>query len=97
MRTTNARLPASPSFDVAVCGGTLGIFLACSLQIAGLRVIVVEAGRLQGRDQEWNISRKELKELVRIGYRRRGHRQWLLYKAPNLPSITTEKASLLNL
>ena len=28
------------------------------------RVAVVERGPLQGRQQEWNISRKELQELV---------------------------------
>jgi hypothetical protein len=29
------------------------------------RVAVVERGPLRGREQEWNISRKELQELVR--------------------------------
>ncbi len=29
------------------------------------RVAVVERGPLRGRSQEWNISRKELAELVR--------------------------------
>lgn len=48
-----------------VCGGTLGIFLAAALQLAGLRVAVVERGPLRGRAQEWNISRKEIDELVR--------------------------------
>ena len=47
-----------------VCGGTLGIFLAAALQLAGLRVAVVERGPLAGRAQEWNISRKEIAELV---------------------------------
>ena len=47
-----------------VCGGTLGIFLAAALQLAGLRVAVVERGPLVGRAQEWNISRKEIAELV---------------------------------
>lgn len=47
-----------------VCGGTLGIFLAAALQLAGLRVAVVERGPLRGRAQEWNISRKEIAELV---------------------------------
>ena len=30
--------------DVAVCGGTLGLLLACSLQLQGHRVAVLEAG-----------------------------------------------------
>jgi hypothetical protein len=120
VRTTGQKLEAAPEVDVAVCGGTLGIFLACSLQqrgengcnccgaclgvpfimlaavmftlcgpapnlpcsslmpavmalppyafpsvaCAGLRVAVLERGPLQGRAQEWNISRKELVELV---------------------------------
>lgn len=56
-----------PEFDVVVAGGTLGIFLATSLQLAGLRVAVVERGELVGRAQEWNISRKEIAELVSSG------------------------------
>ena len=54
-------------YDVAVCGGTLGIFIALALQIKGLNVAVIEAGKLQGREQEWNISMKELEELVDLG------------------------------
>lgn len=53
-------------FDVIVCGGTLGIFIATALQIKGLRVCVIEAGKLQGREQEWNISMKELLDLVHL-------------------------------
>ena len=47
-------------------GGTLGIFLAQALQARGLKTAVVERGALRGRDQEWNISRKELMELVEL-------------------------------
>jgi hypothetical protein len=54
-------------FDVVVCGGTLGIFYAMALQLKGLKVLVVEAGPLRGREQEWNISLDELLELVKIG------------------------------
>lgn len=53
-------------YDVLVCGGTLGIFLACSLQKRGFRVAVVERGVLKGRKQEWNISRTELEALERV-------------------------------
>ena len=35
----------------------------CTLLLC-CRVVVVERGPLQGRQQEWNISRKELQELV---------------------------------
>lgn len=56
-------------YDVAICGGTLGIFIATALisKTPTLRVAVIEAARLSGRDQEWNISRKELEELVALG------------------------------
>jgi hypothetical protein len=67
VRATEAPLPARPGLDVAVAGGTLGIFLAAALQAAGLRVAVVEAGPLAGRAQEWNCSRAELAELVKAG------------------------------
>lgn len=56
-----------PEFDVVVAGGTLGIFLAAALQLAGLSVAVIERGQLVGRAQEWNISRKEIAELVSVG------------------------------
>lgn len=55
------------TFDVLVCGGTLGIFIATALSRRGLRVGVVERNILKGREQEWNISRKELLELVEVG------------------------------
>lgn len=82
-------------FDVIVCGGTLGIFIATALSSRGLRVGIVEKNILKGviyeevlwnwylsnvlsdvsdesiigyqREQEWNISRKELWELVEVG------------------------------
>ncbi|KAL0919862.1 hypothetical protein M5K25_011986 [Dendrobium thyrsiflorum] len=54
-------------FHVVVCGGTLGIFIATALVSRGLRVGVVERNQLKGREQEWNISEKELMELIRIG------------------------------
>ena len=63
--------PAGPAelgeVDVAVVGGTLGVFFACALQLRGWRVAVVERGRVVGRGQEWNISRRELKEVVEAG------------------------------
>ncbi|XP_057786494.1 uncharacterized protein LOC131003943 isoform X2 [Salvia miltiorrhiza] len=54
-------------FDVVVCGGTLGVFIAAALSSRGLRVGIVEKGILKGREQEWNISRKELLELAEVG------------------------------
>lgn len=64
---SSADLPEQPDFDVTVCGGTLGIFLATALQLKGLRVCILERGRLAGRAQEWNISRNELDVLVQLG------------------------------
>ncbi|KAH1211707.1 hypothetical protein GmHk_14G040092 [Glycine max] len=58
---------AEGSYDVLVCGGTLGIFIATALCARGLRVAIVERNVLKGRDQEWNISTKELLELVEVG------------------------------
>ncbi|KAK9803372.1 hypothetical protein WJX72_000257 [[Myrmecia] bisecta] len=67
VRQTATPLPQAAMYDVVMCGGTLGVFLACALQLRGLRVAVVERGPLQGRAQEWNISRKELQEVVEAG------------------------------
>lgn len=55
------------AYDVAVCGGTLGVLVASALQRRGARVVVIERGALAGRAQEWNISRAELDALVHAG------------------------------
>uniref|UniRef100_J3MT21 Uncharacterized protein n=1 Tax=Oryza brachyantha TaxID=4533 RepID=J3MT21_ORYBR len=57
----------SEIFDVLVCGGTLGIFVATALSYKGLRVGIIERNIIKGREQEWNISRKELMEIVEVG------------------------------
>lgn len=54
-------------FDVVVCGGTLGIFFAAALQLKGFKVCVLEAGKLQGWKQEWNVSMDKLVELLELG------------------------------
>lgn len=51
-------------WDVVIGGGTLGVLLAAGLTQRGWRVALIERGTLRGRDQEWNISRRELAELV---------------------------------
>ncbi|CAI5932415.1 unnamed protein product [Closterium sp. NIES-64] len=53
--------------EVVVCGGTLGVFVAVSLALRGQRVAIVERGTLRGRAQEWNVSRREVQELVAMG------------------------------
>ena len=53
-------------FDVIICGGTLGILIGCALAVRGLRVALMERGILRGREQEWNISRKELDVFVEL-------------------------------
>ena len=63
--------PSAPAetaeYDVVVAGGNIGILLATALVLKGLRVAVVEAGVLRGRNQDWNASRKEVLELVEAG------------------------------
>ena len=54
-------------YDVVVCGGTLGILIGAALARRGWRVVLLERGILQGRVQEWNISRAELQVLVTLG------------------------------
>lgn len=49
---------------MAVCGGTLGIFVAVALQKSGLSVCVLERGQVRGRAQEWNVNPEELRPLV---------------------------------
>eukprot|EP00977_Amphora_coffeiformis_P008927 scaffold2026_cov176-Amphora_coffeaeformis.AAC.1 len=63
----NRQKETSLDYDVAVCGGTLGIFYAIAMQLRGLRVCVVEAGSMRGREQEWNISMDDLMKLVELG------------------------------
>lgn len=58
---------ASIEYDVAIAGGTLGILLGAALAQRGLQVVLLERGQLQGRVQEWNISRRELAEFVDLG------------------------------
>ncbi|NER84585.1 MAG: FAD-binding oxidoreductase [Leptolyngbya sp. SIO1D8] len=65
----NATEEALPTldWDVVICGGTLGIMMGATLAQKGWRVAVLERGKLRGRDQEWNISRNELVNLVELG------------------------------
>eukprot|EP01041_Mallomonas_annulata_P001053 gene1053-2061_t len=53
-------------YDVAVAGGTLGIFYGVALQMLGYKTCVIERGLIAGRPQEWNISRKELNILLKL-------------------------------
>lgn len=57
---TSDTLLGETDWDAIVCGGTLGILIGLALVRKGWRVVVIERGSLRGRDQEWNISRKEL-------------------------------------
>ena len=54
-------------WDVVICGGTLGILIGAALQRRGWRVALIERGILRGREQEWNISRKELDVFLELG------------------------------
>ncbi|MEL6469139.1 MAG: FAD-binding oxidoreductase [Cyanobacteria bacterium J06623_4] len=53
-------------YDVVICGGTLGILLGAALAMRGWKVALLERGELRGRDQEWNISRRELETFVKM-------------------------------
>ncbi|HIK18067.1 MAG TPA: FAD-binding oxidoreductase [Leptolyngbyaceae cyanobacterium M33_DOE_097] len=53
-----------PNWDVVICGGTLGILIGAALAQQGWRVALIERGILRGRQQEWNISRRELQTFV---------------------------------
>ena len=64
--TTSDETINNYDFDVIICGGTLGIFLATTLQQKNYKVVVIEKGILQGREQEWNISRHELNCLLEL-------------------------------
>lgn len=59
-------LIGEPDWDAVICGGTLGIFLGCTLAKRGWRVALLERGTLRGRQQEWNISRQELEVLLEL-------------------------------
>ena len=62
----NEALPAI-DWDVAICGGTLGILLGAALaRQSRWRVVLLEKGTLRGREQEWNISREELETFVAL-------------------------------
>jgi flavin-dependent dehydrogenase len=67
VREVSQPLGVVPGYDVVVCGGTLGILAATALQKKGLKVAVIEQGLLRGREQEWNVSRSEMNELVELG------------------------------
>lgn len=66
VETASERLD-TVDWDVLICGGTLGILLGAALALAGWRVALVEQGKLQGRQQEWNISRRELQVFLELG------------------------------
>lgn len=76
LRADNAPIPnvvklsqqplGAVDWDVIICGGTLGILIGCALAVKGVRVALLERGILRGREQEWNISRKELAVFVEL-------------------------------
>ncbi|MGK7933853.1 MAG: FAD-dependent oxidoreductase [Microcystaceae cyanobacterium] len=56
----------SCQWDIIISGGTLGILLATALKLKGWNVLLIERGILKGREQEWNISRQEINQLVEL-------------------------------
>ena len=65
--TEHAAKLETVTYDVAICGGTLGILLGAALAAKGWKVALLERGILHGREQEWNISRRELETFVEMG------------------------------
>ncbi|MGC9504083.1 FAD-dependent oxidoreductase [Baaleninema sp.] len=63
----NSQPLGETDWDVVISGGTLGILLGAALARQNWRVAVVERGILKGRQQEWNISREELRTFVEMG------------------------------
>ncbi|MBD0266699.1 MAG: FAD-binding oxidoreductase [Cyanobacteria bacterium Co-bin8] len=63
----NTEALGQTDWDVVISGGTLGVLLAVGLAQRGWRVALLERGKLKGRQQEWNISRRELQDLVELG------------------------------
>ncbi|MGB3135688.1 MAG: FAD-binding oxidoreductase [Nodosilinea sp.] len=57
----------SVEWDAVICGGTLGVLAGAGLAQRGWRVALLERGVLEGREQEWNISRRELSALTTLG------------------------------
>ncbi|MGL5881152.1 MAG: FAD-binding oxidoreductase, partial [Xenococcaceae cyanobacterium] len=64
--TQSETLLDTVDWDVAICGGTLGILIGSALVQRGWRVALLERGILRGRQQEWNISRQELAVFLRL-------------------------------
>jgi lycopene cyclase CruP len=63
----SAQILETVTWDLVICGGTLGILVGAALAQRGYRVALVERGVLRGRTQEWNISRSELQALTELG------------------------------
>ncbi|MFM7471875.1 MAG: FAD-binding oxidoreductase, partial [Nodosilinea sp.] len=70
-------------WDVVIAGGTLGVLLAVALVQRGWRVALVERGQLRGRQQEWNISRRELGVLVQLGLLHQTELEQVIYSEYN--------------
>lgn len=64
--TESSKSLESVAYDALICGGTLGILLGAALAKKGWNVALLERGKLRGREQEWNISRKELETFVEM-------------------------------
>jgi lycopene cyclase CruP len=64
--TEQSEALAQVDYDVIISGGTLGILLGAALAAKGWNVLVLERGELRGREQEWNISRRELEVFVAL-------------------------------
>jgi lycopene cyclase CruA len=70
VRATPPRQPergALVDYDVAIAGGGLWLLMAPLLAARGLKVAVLDRGRIGCAQREWNCSERELERLVRSG------------------------------
>lgn len=63
---TSSEPLSSVEWDGVICGGTLGILMGAALARRGWRIALIERGVLKGREQEWNISRRELEVFLTL-------------------------------
>jgi hypothetical protein len=68
LRSVSSRGSPKLDFDAVVCGGSLALFVATALSLKGHKVCVVDNAQIDSNgDQEWNMSKEELQELIRMG------------------------------
>lgn len=60
-------VPLTPTYDLIYVGGALGVIHAAVMAQLGYRVLLIERLPFGRMNREWNISRKELQNLIDLG------------------------------